>query len=160
MQDLNSRTHNALSNLLLKRNVSGARHRGSNMLIQNLKKLNQKKTIIDIGQLDPLIEVYETKIESLERESRIGKQEKDLLRNAVEALVIENEELRSRMDGLIQREIILCQNSRKCIEEIECQKEGIQGKVESLERERGKEMIKIMDSLQVYKHEISSKDKE
>ena len=160
MQNLNDRTQTALSNLLLKRNVSGARHQGSNLLLQNLKKLNKKKTIIDIGQLDPLVQVYETKIESLERESTIGAQEQELLKGAVEALVSENQELISGMDALIQREIIVCENSRKCIEQIENQKEGIKGKVESLEREKGKEMMKVMDSLQVYKQEISEKEKE
>jgi chromosome segregation ATPase len=160
MTDLNTRTQKALSNLLLKRNVSGGRHEASNLLLHNLKKLNQKKTIIDIGELDPLVQVYEEKIHNLERESKVSEQEQTLLRDAVETLVEENQALRNKMEGLIRREILVCQNSRKYIEEVEGQKKGMQGKVEYLEREKGKDLMKVMDSLEMYKQEIEGKEAE
>lgn len=158
MRDLNQRTQRALSNLLLKKNVSGAEPKESNLLLKKLKKLGHKKTIIDIGQLDPLVAVYEKKIEHMEREAQMVSQEQASLKNALESLVRENEELRSKIEEAIRREILVCQNSKKYIEEVEGRSQGIQNKVQTLEREKGKDLLKLMDSLQMYKAEIEDKE--
>lgn len=160
MTDLNARTQKALSNLLLKRNVSRAGSGGSNLLLHKLRKLNQKKTIIDIGQLDPLVGVYETKIEDLESENRTSAQEVALLRDAVEVLVAENEDLRSRMETLIKRELSICRDSRKVLEDAEARGFDVKGKLEQVERDKAKELVKIMDSLEIYRLEVEAKEEE
>lgn len=161
MRAVNERTRQALTQLLQMKENQASRANTNirpGLLEQRLKTGKTKKTIVDLTQLDPLVRAYETKVRGLQSEMRRGEQEIGFLQTAVQGLVGENEVLREKIEGLIEKKIAVCENSQKYIEHVEQKREALEQQVESLEREKGVELLRVADSLEGFKLELRRKE--